>query len=77
MRNSRGEEGYVPALSCLLPTPDFNANNAVERSVSCPSQLEFYTQRQASRSVMSDVNVTVNSRSIQRISAKPLMRCVC
>lgn len=31
VRNTRGEEGYVPALCCLLPTPDFNANNAVER----------------------------------------------
>ena len=32
VRNPRGEEGYVPALSCILPTPDNNSVNAVERS---------------------------------------------
>jgi hypothetical protein len=31
VRNPRGEEGYVPALCCILPTPDSSAANAVER----------------------------------------------
>lgn len=31
VRNTRGEEGYIPSLSCLLPSPDINAANAIER----------------------------------------------
>lgn len=31
VRNSKGEEGYVPAISCILPTPDNSALTAVER----------------------------------------------
>jgi hypothetical protein len=31
VRNSSGEEGYVPALSCVIPTPDNSALTAVER----------------------------------------------
>ena len=31
VRNSKGEEGYVPALCCILPTPDNSAVTAVER----------------------------------------------
>jgi len=31
VRNTRGEEGYVPAMPCMLPTPDNTAITAVER----------------------------------------------
>lgn len=31
VRNPRGEEGYVPALSCVLPIPDSSAVHALER----------------------------------------------
>lgn len=31
VRNSNGDEGYVPALSCIIPTPDYSALTAVER----------------------------------------------
>ena len=32
VRNSSGDEGYIPTLSCVIPTPDDNALTAVERS---------------------------------------------
>lgn len=31
VRNPRGEEGYVPSLSCVLPVPDSDAFHAIER----------------------------------------------
>jgi len=31
IRNKSGQEGYVPALSCVLPSPDKNALTATER----------------------------------------------
>ena len=31
VRNSSGDEGYIPTLSCIIPTPDDNALTASER----------------------------------------------
>jgi hypothetical protein len=31
IRNAKGDEGYIPALSCLLPSPDGSAFDAVDR----------------------------------------------
>ncbi|ESN99434.1 hypothetical protein HELRODRAFT_162982 [Helobdella robusta] len=31
VKNMRGEEGFLPTMSCLIPTPDANAITAVER----------------------------------------------
>ena len=33
VRTSKGQEGYIPALTCVLPTPDKSALTASERYV--------------------------------------------
>ena len=46
--NSQGEEGYIPALCCILPTPDKNALSTAERWVLRPREtwaLQAATQR--------------------------------
>ena len=46
--NSQGEEGYIPALCCILPTPDKNALSTAERWDLKPretSALQAATQR--------------------------------